>query len=89
VSHGTQFKKKNSGSKKKWSSKGVGSSHMPRKERPRPKADAECFFCKEKGHWKRNCPKYLAKRKKTGASSSGISNINIIDLYLTGPKSNS
>ena len=21
--------------------------------------DAECFYCQNKGHWKRNCPKYL------------------------------
>ncbi|KAK1613442.1 hypothetical protein QYE76_037115 [Lolium multiflorum] len=25
-----------------------------------PKPDAECYSCKEKGHWKRNCSKYLA-----------------------------
>jgi hypothetical protein len=89
VRHGTQFKKKKSRSKKKGSSKGTGSSHTPKKERPGPKADAECFFCKEKGHWKRNCPKYPVEKKKTGASSSGISDIHIIDVYLTGPKCNS
>jgi hypothetical protein len=49
--HGTQLKKKKkSGLKKKGSSKGAGSSHMPKKERPGPKDDVECFFCKEKGH---------------------------------------
>ena len=21
---------------------------------------ADCFFCKKRGHWKRNCPQYLA-----------------------------
>jgi hypothetical protein len=62
---------------------------MPKKERPRPKTDAECFFYKEKGHWKRNCPNYLTKIKKTGTSSSGISDIHTIDVYLIGPKSNS
>ncbi|KAK1661528.1 hypothetical protein QYE76_049687 [Lolium multiflorum] len=38
-----------------------------------PKPDAECYYCKEKGHWKRNCSKYLAdlknglvKKKKEG-----------------------
>ena len=24
---------------------------------------AECFFCKKRGHWKRNCPKYLEELK--------------------------
>jgi hypothetical protein len=66
VKHSTQFKKKKSGSKKKGKSKGTGSSRTPTKDRPEPKADAECFFCKEKGHWKRNCLKYLAENKKIG-----------------------
>ena len=43
----------------------------------------ECYFCKEKGHWKRNCPKYLAVKKKTGVSSSGILDIHVIDVFLT------
>jgi hypothetical protein len=89
VKHSTQFKKKKYGSKKKGKSKGTGSSRTPKKDRPGPKADAECFFYKEKGHWKRNCPKYLAKKKKTRAPSSGICDIHIIDVYLTGPKNNS
>ncbi|RVW12267.1 hypothetical protein CK203_115446 [Vitis vinifera] len=35
-------------------------------------SDAECFFCKEKGHWKRNCKKYLdsLKNKKQGAEDN-------------------
>jgi hypothetical protein len=89
VRHGTRVKKKKSEAKKKGNSKGAASSYMPNKERHRPKTDAECFFYKEKGHWKRNCPKYLAENNKTGASSSGISDIHIIDVYLTSPKSNS
>src|SRR6266480_600345 len=89
VKKSTQFKKKKNGSKKKGNSKGAGPAYTPKKERPGPKADAECFFCKEKGHWKRNCPKYLAEKKKTGNPSSGIFDIHIIDVYLTGPKGNS
>ncbi|GJW55942.1 retrotransposon protein, putative, ty1-copia subclass [Tanacetum coccineum] len=43
----------------------------------RPAKDDACHHCKEVGHWKRNCPVYLAelqkKRKQVGsASSSGI-----------------
>ncbi|KAI3524132.1 hypothetical protein L1887_02784 [Cichorium endivia] len=40
---------------------------------PRPKAsgiahnanpkEADCFYCKEKGHWKRSCPRYLQDLK--------------------------
>ncbi|RVX16184.1 hypothetical protein VitviT2T_016146 [Vitis vinifera] len=35
-------------------------------------SDAECFFCKEKGHWKRNCKKYLdsLKNKKQGTEDN-------------------
>ena len=29
--------------------------------KPGPKRETECFFCKEKGHWKRNFPKYIAE----------------------------
>jgi hypothetical protein len=49
VRHSTQFKKKKSWSKKKGRSKGTGPSCTPKKGRPRPKVNAECFFCKEKG----------------------------------------
>jgi hypothetical protein len=71
VKHSTQFKKKKSGSKKKGKSKGTGSSRTPMKDRPEPKADAECFFYKEKGHWKGNCLKYLTENKKTGCLRRG------------------
>ncbi|KAI4357520.1 hypothetical protein L6164_001463 [Bauhinia variegata] len=39
------------------------------KEKKVDQKDAECFFCKKKGHWKRNCPEYLAtlKDKKQGS----------------------
>ena len=33
------------------------------------------------GHWKRNCPKYLAD-KKDGKVNKGIFDIQIIDVYL-------
>src|SRR5664279_884136 len=78
----THFKKKKSRGKKK--GKGKGNAPMSS-----PASDAECFLCKEKGHWKRNCPKYLAEKKKTGASSSGILDIHAIDVFLQGPKCDS
>nr|GFB26590.1 hypothetical protein [Tanacetum cinerariifolium]GFB26617.1 hypothetical protein [Tanacetum cinerariifolium] len=49
----------------------------PKKPQPykkkRPTKDGQCHHCKEKGHWKRNCPAYLAelmkKKKKTGGQN--------------------
>jgi len=41
------------------------------------KSQAECFFCKKLGHWKRNCPQYIASldpnrpRKKKQAVAQG------------------
>ncbi|KAI3700115.1 hypothetical protein L2E82_44732 [Cichorium intybus] len=32
------------------------SSGIPHVTNPK---EADCFYCKEKGHWKRSCPKYL------------------------------
>ncbi|GJU25339.1 zinc finger, CCHC-type containing protein [Tanacetum coccineum] len=50
----------------------------PKKPKPaaidRPAKDDVCHYCKEVGHWKRNCPVYLAelqkKRKQVGSASS-------------------
>ena len=46
------------------------------------KPETECFYCKGTGHWKRNCPKYLAD-KKDGKVNKGIFDIHVIDVYLT------
>ncbi|GJX85343.1 putative RNA-directed DNA polymerase [Tanacetum coccineum] len=50
----------------------------------RPAKDDACHHCKEVGHWKRNCPTYLAellKKKKVGsASSSGIFAIELFSF---------
>ena len=47
-------------------------------------AEAECFFCHKKGHWKRNCASFLADKKKHGnASSSGILVTTNIILSIT------
>ena len=45
---------------------------------------AECFFCKKQGHWKRNCPLYIAsldpnrpkKKKQQVVAAPGIYMIN-------------
>ena len=50
-----------------------------------PKPETECFYCKGSGHWKRNCPKYLADKK--AGNTKGICDIHVIDVYLTNARS--
>ena len=52
-----------------------------KKPKSGPKPETECFYCKENGHWKWNCPKYLAD-KKDGKVNKGILDIHVIDVYL-------
>ncbi|GJR08533.1 retrotransposon protein, putative, ty1-copia subclass [Tanacetum coccineum] len=65
--------------------------YIPKPNNPKPTAkerpakDDACHHCKEVGHWKRNCPVYLAelqkKRKQVGsASSSGIFTIELFSF---------
>nr|GEY49526.1 zinc finger, CCHC-type [Tanacetum cinerariifolium] len=54
----------------------------PPKREDRAK-DSICHECREIGHWKRNCPQYLAelmKKKKNTASGVGGSGIFVIEL---------
>src|SRR4051794_19259573 len=44
-----------------------------KKSKNGPKPETECFYCKGKGHWKRNCPKYLADKK--AGNTKGICDI--------------
>ena len=53
-----------------------------KKPKARPKPEIECFYCKGNGHWKRNCPKYLAD-KKDGKLNKSIYDIHVIDVYFT------
>ena len=47
-----------------------------KKPKPRPKPETECFYFKGNGHWKRNCPKYLADNK------DGKVNKSIYDIHV-------
>ncbi|KAK1669938.1 hypothetical protein QYE76_058097 [Lolium multiflorum] len=60
VNKTTSFKKqgKSKGKNKKSGKKAA----TPLKPKSGPKPDAECYY-REKGHWKRNCSKYLADLK--------------------------
>src|ERR1041385_3606235 len=87
VNKTTEFK--NSGKRekgKKGGPKKDGKSVVihPKAPKPGPKPGVECFYCKDDGHWKRNCPKYL-KDKKVGQIAKrdeGIFDIHIVDLLL-------
>ena len=81
----TGFKKDKKGKQK--GKKGGKSVAAPEKKpRAGPKSDTECYYCKGTGHWKRNCPKYLAD-KKAGKANKGICDIHVIDVYLTSTRS--
>ena len=83
VNKTTSFKKKG----KRDNFKKGGKTVAPAKKSKRgPKSDTECFYCKGFGHWKRNCPKYLAD-KKAGNVKQGICDIHVIDVYLTSARS--
>ncbi|KAK1620464.1 hypothetical protein QYE76_025981 [Lolium multiflorum] len=62
VNKTTSFKKQGK-SKGKFKKGGKKAAMPPMKPKNGPKPDAECYYCKEKGHWKRNCSKYLADLK--------------------------
>ncbi|KAK1670507.1 hypothetical protein QYE76_058666 [Lolium multiflorum] len=76
VNKTTSFKKQgkpnNKGNFKKSGKKAVA---PPVKPKAGPKPDTECYYCKEKGHWKRNCPKYLADLKSGHVKKKGIFDI--------------
>ena len=64
VNKTTSFKKKG-----KWKKNGNfrknGKQVVVQEKKPKsgPKPETECFYCKQTGHWKRNCPKYLADKR--------------------------
>ena len=43
--------------------------------------DDACFHCGVKGHWSRNCKKYLEDKKKKGGVTSA-QDINVIEINL-------
>nr|GEW79991.1 hypothetical protein [Tanacetum cinerariifolium] len=55
----------------------------PPPKRENPAKDSICHECGEIGHWKRNCPQYLAeliKKKKNTSSGAGGLGIFVIEL---------
>ena len=83
VNKTTSFKKGKKGNFKKG---GKTVATPLKKPKPGPNPDTVFFYCKHKGHWKRNCTKYLAD-KKAGIIQKGIFDIHVIDVFLTSPRS--
>ena len=81
VSEGGRKVKKGKG-KRKGKGKGKGKAPVATVSTPKVKAttDAECFYCKGIGHWKRSCPKYLEDKKNGKIPSS--SGIFVIEVHL-------
>ncbi|KAK1618302.1 hypothetical protein QYE76_023819 [Lolium multiflorum] len=88
VNKTTSFKKQGK-SKGKFKKGGKKAATPPMKPKNGPKPDAECYYCKEKGHWKRNCSKYLADLKSglVKKKKEGIFDIHVIDVHFTGSRS--
>jgi hypothetical protein len=85
------FKKKGKSQKKKGKAKDIVSKPN-QKPKARPATDAECFCCKELGHWKRNCKKYLASIKDRGGNGTTVActlAIHITEIFLTDSYINS
>ncbi|GJW41208.1 zinc finger, CCHC-type containing protein [Tanacetum coccineum] len=61
----------------------------PPPKRENPAKDSICHQCGDTGHWKRNCPQYLAELLKTKKLSQGASGSGIftIELYTFPNKS--
>ena len=86
VNKSTSFKKKGKGKKGNFKKNDKQVVTPGKKPKTGPKLETECFYCKGTGHWKRNCPKYLADNKD-GKVSKGIFDIHGIDVYLTNSRS--
>ncbi|GJY77592.1 chrysanthemyl diphosphate synthase [Tanacetum coccineum] len=69
--------------------------YIPKPKNPKPSAkehpgkDDACHHCKEVGHWKRNCPVYLAEllKKKKQVGSANSSGIFTLELFVFPNKS--
>ena len=81
VNNTTSFKKKGKGKKGNFKKNGKQVVTSVKKPKAGPKPETECFYCKGNGHWKRNCPRYLADKKD--GKVKVIFDIHVIDVYFT------
>ena len=63
VNKTTSFKKKGKGKKGNFKKNNKPVTAQGKKPKSGSKPEIECLYCKGTGHWKRNCPKYLADKK--------------------------
>jgi hypothetical protein len=78
--------------------KGIGKEKVfdePSRSKPKtkgmsgPSPDEECFHYHKKGHWFRNCKKYLEEEKKKKGSETSASGINFIEINIAVSSSDS
>nr|GEZ88762.1 hypothetical protein [Tanacetum cinerariifolium] len=90
IQGGRVQKKPHGKAKGKGKAKGGQYSYPSKTKKPqpqkkeRPTKEGQCHHCKEVGHWKQNCPIYLAelKKKKSGQMvASTSSDLFMIELY--------
>ena len=87
INYITSFKKRAKGKKGNFKKNCKQVATPMKKPKARPKHETECFYCIGNGHWKWNCPRYLAD-KKDGKANKGIFDIHVIDVYFTSVYSN-
>ena len=85
VNKTTSFKKNIKGKKGNFKKNSKQVATPGKKPKSGPKPETECFYCKGTGHWKRNCPKYLADKKD--CKVKGTFDIHVFDVYLTNARS--
>nr|GFD24584.1 hypothetical protein [Tanacetum cinerariifolium] len=90
IQGGRVQKKPHGKTKGKGKAKGGQYSYPSKTKKPQPQKkelpakEGQCHHCKEVGHWKRNCPIYLAelKKKKSGQMVASTSlGMFMIELY--------
>ena len=80
---------KGKGKEKSSSGESSGSKLKPvSKAKSGPSPNDECFHCKGKGHWSRNCKKYLEDLKKKKGTETSASGINVIEINIALSASN-
>jgi GAG-pre-integrase domain/gag-polypeptide of LTR copia-type/Zinc knuckle len=72
--------KKRSKRKSKGKDKGKAQVVTSSTSKPNDVFDVECFYCKKREHWKRNCPQFLEDKKNENVPSS--SGILVIEINL-------